>query len=159
MTSSVEVVKNGAGLYSPYPFAKYWYIVEGILNLVASIILVKYFKLGALGVFAGTTISRVVTLIIDPFNVHRYIFKISIKNYFFKYVEYTSIFFVVTGLVIFITKVITFNNLFVEFIFKGVCCIIIPNTIIFLLYLRSKEFRYLIDKFNIKNKLLKRFNR
>lgn len=159
MTSSVEVVKNGAGLYSPYPFAKYWSIVEGILNLVASIILVKYFKLGALGVFAGTTISRLVTLIIDPFNVHRYIFKTSIKNYFFKYIEYTSIFFVITGLVIFITKVIAFNNLFVEFIFKGICCIIIPNTIILLLFFRSKEFKYLIGKFNILNKLLKKFNR
>lgn len=159
MTSAVEVVRNGAGLYSPYPFAKYWSAVEAAVNLVVSIVLVQYFKLGALGVFMGTTISEIVNLVVAPRNVHRYIFKKSSKKYFLKHIRYTTIFFIITGLVYFIGKIVVFNNLFIDFIFKGICCLIIPNIIIFLLFYKSKEFKYLMDKFNVESKLLKKFNK
>lgn len=131
-------------------------LIEGGVNLIASIILVKY--MGLAGIFLGTTIS---TLILPFWNqprlVYKYIFNKSSLKYFYTYVIYGGI----TIITIILTASIC--DYFIEYtgllglIGRGLICITITNLIYLLIFYKSKEFNYLLDIIrplvrNIKNK-------
>ena len=155
MTQAIELVRNSAGLYSPYPFFKYWALVEGLLNLVASVVLAKTMKLGMYGIFLGTSISTFLTVYVLPWNVYKYVFNMSSKQYYIKHIKYT----ISSGLLAFITynaaNVFSINNVFIAFIIKCFICLIIPNILIVLVFRNTKEFKYLLNRFKIKDKLSK----
>lgn len=156
MTNAIETVRNGAGLYSPYPFFKYWALVEGIVNLVISIVLAGPLKLGILGIFLGTSISTFITVYVLPWNVYKYVFKMSSKGYYIKHFIYTGASALLTLLTYLISEIFVGNNSFINFSIKMICCIVIPNIVIALLFKNSEEFKYLCDRFNLKT-VLKKF--
>lgn len=143
MTSAIETVRNSAGLYSPYPFFKYWSLLEGIINLLFGIILAGFFKTGVMGILLATTISTASLIFVMPWNVYKYVFKRSIKPYCKKFFIYllSSIF--ITGITLSCCSLITINNaIFVLFI-RGVICLFVPNIIIILLFHKTSEFQYI----------------
>lgn len=158
MTNAIEVVRNAAGLYSPYPFFKYWALIEGIVNLIASIILASHLNMGILGIFLGTSISTCVTSFVLPWNVYKYVFSISSKNYYIKYLLYNIVSIIVVLVTYYITNLLVINNISVEFVFKVICSIIIPNILILVLFNRTKEFIYIKQKFDIKELIRRRKN-
>ncbi|MEG2776788.1 MAG: oligosaccharide flippase family protein [Cellulosilyticaceae bacterium] len=139
MRGPIGTFKSKAGLFVQDKYAP---VIEGVLNLVASIILVRY--IGLVGVFIGTTIS---TLAVPFWNqariVYRELFKQPVRKFFYKYMIYT-ILMLVSG---FITTVIcntcVSGNSFISLVMRGMICVLVPNAIYLGLFFRTKEFEYL----------------
>jgi len=127
-----------------------------IVNLFVSIILVK--KIGIAGVFIGTFVSRLTTTAwIDPYIVHKYGFKKSMKPYVVKYLNYATSVVVVAIITKFITSSIPDNN-YLFLIIKAIVVFGIINVLFILIYFRTNEFKCVKNMIiNIfKNKVSKR---
>ncbi|PMC37340.1 hypothetical protein CJ195_11295 [Bacillus sp. UMB0899] len=148
MRNSSLTFRNALGLFW---YDRYKAIIEAIINLVFSIILVKYF--GIIGIFIGTTISTILTsLWIEPYILFKYGFKYSLKSYFLRYFIYTFIT-IVAGLITFYLCSLVSVVGVLEIIIKGLICLIIVNSIFLLTYHRTNEFKYF---YNIILRTLKR---
>ena len=80
----INIYRDSLGLFW---YDRYKPILEAIVNLVASIVLAKVF--GIVGVFIGTALSTIlVCLWVEPYILYRYAFKVSVRNYFFRYFGY-----------------------------------------------------------------------
>lgn len=76
MFDLIETFKNGYGIFSD----RWAPILEGVINIVLSLILVKYF--GVIGVLIGTLVSMLaVALWWKPYVVFKYGFKVSILEW------------------------------------------------------------------------------
>lgn len=155
MTNSIEIVRSAAGMYSPYPFFKYWAFIEGIINLIASVILVGILKYGIIGIFLGTTLSSFITVYVLPWNVYKYVFKMDSKKYYIKHFLYMISSLLIVSITYFITNIINLDNIILIFIIKAVCCLLIPNVILIITFKNNKEFTYLVNKFKIIDKIKK----
>lgn len=141
MRMSIETVKTAAGLYD---VDKYSPLIQAAVNLVASIILVN--KWGLLGVFIGTLISSLVLPIWQrPYLLYKYVFKVSSKYYFLKFLNYFIVILVISA----ITSLIL-NKYFVaytisNYIIRIIICIVVPNIIIILIFIKTREFKGILD--------------
>lgn len=122
---------------------KYRPIIAALINLVVSIILVQ--KIGIAGVLWGTIISRLCTYFwYDPYVIFKYVFQASVKKYFIRYISFllcVVLCAIVTdtlGNVIYYSKV-------VNFIIRGILCLIIPNLVFFIVFRKFAEFKYLMN--------------
>ncbi|HBI6897054.1 TPA: oligosaccharide flippase family protein [Clostridium perfringens] len=147
MRSVIGTYKSKAGLFVQ---DKYMPALEGVVNLVMSLILIKY--LGLVGVFLGTTIS---TLIIPFWNqpriVYKELLKKSVSKYFITYLVYLMIMLGVGWITGNLCNLIVGGYSFTSLIVRGVVCVIIPNTIYFILFFNTIEFQYLW--ISIKNQI------
>lgn len=154
LRNTVLTFKSKAGIFDE---DKYFPLIESIINLIGSLILVKYF--GLAGIFLGTTISTLaIPMWTQPKLVFNKIFNLSLSEYYKKY----SLYAVTTIGIGFITtlscNIVQVNNLFLSLIIKGIICVIIPNCLYLILFFKSEEMKYLftiikpmINK--IKNKI------
>ena len=135
-----NVLRSAAGLYY-----KDWYkpIIESIVNLVASIILLK--SHGVLGVFLGTVISTVlVSTWIEAMIVYRDILNDSITRFFARYGIYTALFvlgYLVTSKV---CDLVTLTGV-LGIVIRIAICLVLPNLLFTLLTFKSSEFVYFRD--------------
>ncbi len=119
--------------------------ISAIVNIVTSIILCK--MLGVVGIFIGTSIAQLLSYVwIDPYLIHKYEFKTSVKKYFLKYIKYIIVFAFEIVITLYISKLIN-NNDFVGFCIKCFVVIIIPNLINIIIFGKSDEFNELMKKF------------
>jgi len=152
LRSCIIIFKNKAGIFDQ---DKYVPLIEAIINLVASIILVKY--IGLAGIFIGTAISTIsIPLWNQPRLVYKEVFKTSVKEYFKKYI----IFAILTIIVGFIStkacNIFIIENAFFNLIVRGMLSVIIPNIIFVAIFYKTKEFKYLINIFkNILERKIK----
>ena len=102
-----EAFRGAAGLYSPKPFVKYLSLLEGIVNLIASLFFILVFDMGAFGVFLGTLVSTFVSTFAVPWIVYKFLFKKSLLEYYVLYLKY---FFV--ALLAMCTSYIVFKQLY-----------------------------------------------
>lgn len=127
---------NASGLFWETKFKP---IVESIINLVVSIILVKY--LGLVGVFIGSVFAYFCTGWIEPKMLYSNMFKKSFIKYVVKYLA----FFVFTfGLAIGIEEFATYfitGNLFLQLVIRLGLILILYNALIILFSFRSQEFK------------------
>lgn len=146
MRKGVLTFRDALGLY--------WYdrhkpIFESIINLVASLLLVK--ELGMIGVFIGTFISTLTTCFwVEPYVLYKYGFNSSVFSYFRRYILYTIITIITCVVTIFVTKFIS-DVTIINFIFKTFVCVLIPNVIFFMVFHRTKEFKFIL---NMTNKMI-----
>jgi O-antigen/teichoic acid export membrane protein len=145
MTSAIETVRNGAGLYSPYPLFKYRSLAEGILNLALGILLAGLFKMGIIGIFLATSISNQVTILGLPYDVYRYVFNKSSKQYYKKLIVYTMCTFALTTFVLWICSYAVLKNEFISLALKFLICITVPNVIITTIFCKTNEFKYIVN--------------
>lgn len=137
MRSSVQTFKNAKGLYWQNKFMP---IGESIINIVASVILVKY--MGVMGVLLGTIISSILTCVwIEPRVLYKYGFKKSPKSYYLRYIKYFAVFAVIMAVTYYCNSLIRDDNL-MTFVVK--CCIsgILPNILMILFYHKTNEYAY-----------------
>lgn len=130
-------------------FGLYWYdrykhIFTAIINLSASVVLVR--KFGMAGIFYGTLVSMLSTCFwVEPYVLYKYGFNKKSRIYFFKYILYTSVV-VATG---FLTKIccglIMYTGI-AGLLSKVIICCVIPNLIFLLLFYKTREFQFLRDK-------------
>ena len=147
----VQIYKDASGLFVK---GKYRAVMTAVLNLVISIILVR--RIGLAGVFLGSIISRMVTTWwYDVWLLYRYGFQKSPLPYFRNCLSTTILVIVSTVLVQrlgLMWQEATWMGIFI----KGILCVVVVNGLYLLIYGRSKEFRYLLDK--VKSILLKKIN-
>lgn len=147
MRSAIELVRSASGLYSPYPFFKYWIVIEAIVNLVVSIILAGPMKMGMFGIFLGTAISTAIATYVLPWNVYKYVFNRNSKKYYVKHFIYLITSLILVILTYSVSEFININNSYLSLIVKGMICIIIPNTLIVIFFSKTNEFKYVLKRF------------
>ena len=139
MRSSIQTFKNAKGLYWQN---RYMPIYESLINLAASLILVKY--IGVAGVIAGTIISSVATCVwIEPHVLYKYGFGKSSKKFISKYMGYLAAFALIMA-VTFLCNNIVKGSSAASFVLRCIISGTIPNIMMVLLFSRSEEFKYFI---------------
>lgn len=116
-------------------------IISALINIVASVILGKYF--GLVGILWGTVIARVTTNVwFDPYIVFKIGLKMSPFYYFKDYIIKLILVFTVGMLTFGITSILP-NFGFVSVMFKAIVSFLLVNISFLLIYGKSKEFNYL----------------
>jgi O-antigen/teichoic acid export membrane protein len=135
-------IKVAAGVYSQDKFVP---LVQSVVNLVISILGVQYW--GLAGVYLGTVISSLVMPCwYRPLVVYKHVFNTSPRKYFIKYAIYLLT--VICNLVIvsLISRMLFQESLlWVYLIGTGIICLIVPNLINFLLFRKTRDFKYIMN--------------
>lgn len=131
-------------------------IIESILNIVFSIIFLKIF--GLAGVFMGTITSSLILWCYSyPKYIYKKIFKRTSVEYARETLGYTILFICLATVTYYITTLITFDNVWKQLISNTLISIIIPNTILMIMFRKTENFKYFMDLLkNIKSKLVKK---
>lgn len=149
MRTTIQTFKNKAGLFKQDKFAP---VIEGLINIVASLILLQYF--GLLGIFVGTILSTLLTVFwTQPVIVFKHLFKRPVFSYFATYMFFSLLtIFTCLCVSIIIGNFITGNS-FIQIVFKGSLSLVIPNIFYLVIFYKTKEFKY------IKNIMLMRLKK
>lgn len=148
----IITIKNAAGIHIedvwvPFGFA--------IINLFVSIMLATRF--GVFGVILGSIISSLLTADwYRPVIIFKKIFKISPMYYFKSYFKYIFLGVIYMAGTYGICQFISSSNVLVNFIVRGLICLIVPNVFNFLLFYKSKEFDFFQ---NILTNLINKFKK
>lgn len=116
-------------------------IIMAAINIIISIIAAKI--IGLAGIFIGTIVSYLVTQFwVDPYVLCKYRFHVSLKEW--------SVFFIIRlGLVLAVFFVTFLGVQLTNNFFLKVCiCIVIPNVLLAIALMRTKEFCYIKTKIN-----------
>lgn len=149
MRKTLSTFKDAAGIYHEDRFVP---IIESIINIVASILLLKVF--GLAGVFMGTILS---TLVVYLYSYPKYIYINLFKKSYLSYIKSLLMYALITyaGLVIsyYAIHMITFGNFIVQIVYNALICLVIPNIIYALILYKTDEFKYY---FRLISSILKR---
>lgn len=147
MRSATQTFKNAKGLYW---YNKYMPIYESLINLALSLWLVQNY--GVAGVLMGTIASSLLTCVwIEPNVLYKHGFKKKPTEYYKKYALYFLVF-TVSMLVTYGLSNLIGSKGIVGFIEKCLICGITPNLIMWGLYRKTDEFKFMM--YGIKKKLL-----
>lgn len=130
-------------------YGLFWHIkwkslLEGVINIIASIIFIKYFNLGIIGVILGTITSNILTNVWwEPYVVYKYGFNINITEYLIMYIKYmlTSIILVVIN--IHICSYLNVSN-FLYIVIRGLISTFITFTTIFIVFYKDENLNFAI---------------
>lgn len=144
MRNAALIFRDSLGLFW---HDRYKAIAEAVLNLIISIVLVK--QLGVVGVFLGTLISMMLTSVwVEPYILYKHEFQMSCAGYFARYLAYVVVIGAAWTVTDFICKMIGGGP---GTVLIGRTCIslAIPNLIFLLVYCRTKEFLFLLEKLRL----------
>lgn len=140
MRTSYNVFKEAAGIYYEDRFVP---LFESFINIVASIILLHYF--GLAGVFMGTIVSG---FMLWGYSYPKYVYK---KLFGRDYVAYTKetigyilLFFMIATSTYFLSTMISFSNIYLNFLGHMIVALIIPNFILLLVFYKTNHFQYYV---------------
>lgn len=129
----VLTYKDAAGIWWEDRLRPY---VIMIVNLGGNILMVHL--IGINGVILSTIISMLISLPWENFTVFKYIFNRSSKEYYIKLVKYTCI--TIVCCLATWTICIALPDGIVGLFLRALCCVLIPNSIYFLIFYRTPEF-------------------
>lgn len=135
---------------------KYIGVVQAIVNLVLSIWLVKL--IGLPGVYIGTMAQGVVDFIWRPQIIYQIEFKESPKEYYFIWFRYLLlILFMAFFSKMMVSKILVRISLF-RIIIAGIAIMIFVNFTLYMIFRKTKEFRFLENKiiYLLKQIMIKR---
>lgn len=149
MRKTILMFKDAAGLF----YQDRWKsVIEATINLVVSILLAMNY--GAIGIFIGTLISSITTCLwVEPFVLYKYCFGKNIKNYFKEYAKRLMITLCLSFTMYIMCSLIHFN-IYISLILKLLLCVLIVNSVYWVLYHNSSEYKYVKSK--IFDKILKK---
>lgn len=148
MRTSYSVFKEAAGIYYEDRFIP---LIESVLNIIASLILLKYF--GLAGVFMGTIISSLLLWCLSyPKYVYKKLFNRSYLNYTKETLGYLVLFLGIAYLTFKLSSLVVINNAFLLLLVNCIIALIIPNLILLILFGKTDDFKYYLQ-------LLKRLNK
>lgn len=140
-----SVFRNAAGIYNPYPFYKYWSLVEGIVNILASIFFISVLNEKELGVFLGTTISTVVFTVPGIHALYKYYFSkeniIKFIKKYFRYLILTILYLVISFI---LCKSVRTNSKYINLVFDFIIAILVPNIFNILIFYNTSEFKHIL---------------
>ena len=150
MRRPLMAFKEAAGIFYVDRFVP---ILESVVNLVASIILLKI--CGLAGIFLGTAVSSLVILLYSyPKYVYRPLFNKKWKDYYIEFIKTILYSTIIVGITMGVNQLIRVSNIFAEQVLSVVVAIIIPVIIITLVSGRTEEYKYYINI--IKNILFRK---
>lgn len=133
-----NIFKGKGGIFAQ---DKYMPLMEAVINLGASIALVRF--IGLAGIFFGTAIS---TLVIPFWNqprlIYKNIFKRSLKDYFKQYILYLIIAFLCGAVTTAVCNFVVREGDLISLIIKGSICIVFSNIVYILIFCKTEEFLY-----------------
>lgn len=133
--------KEAAGIFYEDRFVP---IIESLLNIVLSIIFVK--KFGLMGVFMGTVASGLVLWCYSyPKYVYKNLFGRSYYDYIKETIYYLIVFVLIAGFSYSLAILISFENVYLQFISNVLIALIVPNVIMLLLFSKDENFKYFIN--------------
>lgn len=139
--STYGAFKEAAGIFYEDRFVP---IIESLLNIVLSIIFVK--KFGLMGVFMGTIASGLVLWCYSyPKYVYNKLFGRKISDYIKETIYYFIIFILIAGFTYSLAILISFDNVYLQFISNVLIALIVPNVIMLLLFSKDENFKYFIN--------------
>ena len=139
--STYGAFKEAAGIFYEDRFVP---IIESLLNIVLSIIFVK--KFGLMGVFMGTIGSGLVLWCYSyPKYVYNKLFGRKISDYMKETIYYFIIFILIAGFTYSLAILISFDNVYLQFISNVLIALIVPNVIMLLLFSKDENFKYFIN--------------
>ena len=134
---------------------RYKTIVEGIVNLLVSILLAHL--MGITGILVGTTVSYLaVSVWVEPLVLYREGFQAPVLQYFRKMLAMTLCVSAAAGITWLLCRGITGAAWWTLFA-RGLVCLVVPNILMLLLFWKSEELCLLKDTF--LPIVLKRFRR
>lgn len=139
-----DAIKSSGGLYDK---DKYIPLIQSAINIISSIILVKYY--GLTGVFIGTLISSIVPTIVKPYIIYKYLFNRNCFSYFTMYVKQLLIIGLSALIVNYINSKIIISSAIIAFVIKGIVSALIPLIIIILCYFKTDTFDILKEKIKV----------
>lgn len=130
--------KTAAGVFEQ---DKYLALIQGIVNLIISIVLVR--RIGLIGVYIGTIVSGLIANITKPVIIYKVILDRPVGGYFLDLVKYAAVVSAVYALLAGIGRLVMPQVTIAAFaVMFGIICIVF-NGIFLLLFGRTEEFRYL----------------
>lgn len=130
-------------------------ILEGVINLVVSIVSVKY--IGILGIFLGTLASLLLgSFWVDPVVTYKKWFKRPVGIYFLHYFCYTAIICAIGALTYFVCGFINVGNKWGDFFVRAIVCFTMCNGLFCLIFFKTKEFHALTIKVKVLFDKIKR---
>ena len=140
--------------------SKWKCVAEALINLIASLMYLKIFDLGLVGVLLGTFTSNILTNFwVEPYIIYKNKFKINVKKYFISFFKYFFTAIIAATVAFGICNITVLNLKILEFILDFILSAIIINVIYIIMLYRSNEFKYLkdlvstlIEKLNLKLK-------
>ena len=139
--SAYGAFKEAAGIFYEDRFIP---IIESLLNIVLSIIFVK--KFGLMGVFMGTVASGLVLWCYSyPKYVYKNLFGRSYYDYIKETIYYLIVFVLIAGFSYSLAILISFENIYLQFISNVLIALIVPNVIMLLLFSKDENFKYFIN--------------
>ncbi len=142
--------KTAAGVFEQ---DKYLALIQGIVNLVISIWLVQT-PLGLTGVYIGTIVSGLIANVTKPVIIYKACFDKGAGEYFIDSAKYLLSLIAVLVTCNLISKVVLADLTIPTWILMGIIITVVFNGVYFILYGRSKEFKYLWEK--VSGKFLKK---
>lgn len=130
--------KTAAGVFEQ---DKYLALIQGIVNLIISIALVR--SIGLVGVYIGTIVSGLIANITKPFIIYKVILERPVKGYFLDFAKYVVVISAVYALLTGIGKLIMPEITIVSFAAMFIIICIVFNGVFLLLFGKTGEFGYL----------------
>lgn len=131
--------KTAAGVFEE---DKYLALIQGIANLVISIVLVQF--MGLAGIYVGTIVSGLIANVTKPFIIYRVCFKKGAGEYFWDTAKKLSVLAVTLAIVLFASKFLLQQITVLSFVFTAAVIVLIYNSLFLLCFGRTKEFKYLV---------------
>lgn len=130
--------KTAAGVFEQ---DKYLALIQGVVNLVISIVLVQ--KIGLVGIYIGTIVSGLIANFTKPFIIYKVCFDKRAGVYFTDSAKYLAVLAMILGLLTglkgIIMRTVTIGSFAVMFV---ICCVAF-NGLFLLVFGRTEEFGYI----------------
>lgn len=140
MRTSYNVFKEAAGIYYEDRFVP---LFESFINIVASIVLLHYF--GLAGVFMGTIVSG---FMLWGYSYPKYVYKKLFGRDYLVYAKetigYILLFLIVASGTYYLANMLSFSNIYFNFISHMIIAFAIPNIILLILFYKTDNFQYYI---------------
>ena len=150
MRNSYQTFKEAAGIYYE---DRYVPLFESIINIVASIILVKI--IGLPGIFLGTIISGFVLWFYSyPKYIYKKLFDRRIIDYLKETISYILLFVIIAFITFKISSLVIIDNTFIKLLINTLICMIIPNLIMLMIFFKSDNFKYYLNFLLKKYKIM-----
>lgn len=134
--------KTAAGVFEQ---DKYLPLVQGAVNLIISIVLVR--KIGLVGVYIGTIVSGLLANFIRPVIIYRVCFERKTAGYFIDAVRYVFVIILATVCCVMCGNIFMKEVTIVSFTIMLVVITLVFNGLFLLFFGRTDEFRYLFALF------------
>ncbi len=145
---SVNNIKVAGGIFNQ---DKYLALIQSAVNLIVSVALA--FRFGLIGVYIGTIVSGAIPSLVRPWIVYKNLFDESVFKYYKIYFLRLLLTVAMCGGAYFGVNYIMTELSWIRFFICVVAVAIIPNLILFVIFFKTEEFKYLMS---IVNRLFKK---